>query len=176
MKLITWLIALAVITIVFFACAVHAQTLQVTNGNSVLTVSNGVVVSTASLQAPEPALVSTNGQVVQAAFVQAIAQATGIPTAVLSVVPLKGLFWLFILSVGVPVAARWLRKLVPDDLQTGAVGTALKHAALEINPNLTPTPPTVEKPAVVLTDQSTGAKVEPETVPQPPTKPAESKT
>jgi hypothetical protein len=32
------------------------------------------------------------------------------------------------------VSARLLRKGVPDSMQTGIVGTVLKHAALEINP------------------------------------------
>jgi hypothetical protein len=37
--------------------------------------------------------------------------------------------------------ARYLRKGLPDRIQTGVIGTILKHAALEINPQNTPTPP-----------------------------------
>ena len=36
------------------------------------------------------------------------------------------------------LVARALRKLVPDNMQTGVAGTVLKHAALEINPTTTP--------------------------------------
>lgn len=39
------------------------------------------------------------------------------------------------------IIARVLRKVIPDNAQTGKLGTVLKHAALEINPQLTPTPP-----------------------------------
>ena len=39
------------------------------------------------------------------------------------------------------IGARLLRKGIPDKMQTGIVGTVLKHAALEINPQLTPEPP-----------------------------------
>ena len=148
-----------------------AQTF-VTNGDSVLTVSNGNVIATAPLVipvAPAPPLVSTNGYVVPQAFIDALAQATGIPEGVLRVIPLKGLFWLFIISVGLPVAARWARKLIPDDLQTGKLGTALKHAALEINPALTPTPPDVAIPKTELKDTQTGAIVSPQPVKSPST-------
>lgn len=42
------------------------------------------------------------------------------------------------------LVARALRKLIPDDKQTGTLGTVLKHAALEINPATAtnPVPPT----------------------------------
>ena len=148
---------------VFWVCLTivfgNAQTLSITNGNSVLTVSNGTVIATQTISAPAPVLVSTNGQVVPQAFIDAIAQATDIPEGVLKVVPLKGLVWLFVLAVGVPVASRWLRKLIPDDLQTGNAGRVLQHMALEINPQLTPTPPDVAAPKTILAVQETGQKV-----------------
>lgn len=33
------------------------------------------------------------------------------------------------------VLARLLRKAIPDNWQTGVIGTALKHTALEVNPD-----------------------------------------
>jgi hypothetical protein len=38
----------------------------------------------------------------------------------------------------VVIIARALRKAIPDNLQTAAFGTLLKHLALEINPVTTP--------------------------------------
>ena len=62
------------------------------------------------------------------------------------------------------VSARLLRKGVPDAMQTGIVGTILKHAALEINPAQTPTPSNVTDQKVILADTATGAKIAPESV------------
>jgi hypothetical protein len=155
------LIGLALLSAIVFC---HAQTLTITNGDKVETVSNGFVVATAPLTLPAPPLVTNDGKVVPQAFVDALAQATGIPSEVLKLIPLKYLFWLFVISVGLPVVSRYARKLVPDNLQTGKLGAALAHCALEINPQLTPTPPNVPKPSVVLQDVQTGAKVEPEAV------------
>jgi hypothetical protein len=42
------------------------------------------------------------------------------------------------------ILARVLRKAIPDSMQTGSLGTILKHTALEINPQLTSTPPTTK--------------------------------
>ena len=48
---------------------------------------------------------------------------------------------------GIFILARGLRKAIPDNLQTGTLGTILKHAALEINPApSTPTPPVAAQP------------------------------
>jgi hypothetical protein len=46
------------------------------------------------------------------------------------------------------LGARLARKGVPDSLQTGFIGTILKHAALEVNPQATPPP--VAAPAAKL--------------------------
>jgi hypothetical protein len=45
------------------------------------------------------------------------------------------------------IIARILRKGVPDNWQTGALGTFLKHAALEVNPQ-PPTPIATTQPPV----------------------------
>jgi hypothetical protein len=112
------------------------QVLIITNGAYILTISNGTVVNAAPAPAPEPPLVARNGQVVPAAFVDAIAQATGIPSEVLAIIPLKGLFWLFVLSVGLPALARYLRKWIPDSVQNNKAGLALAHIANEVNPTI----------------------------------------
>lgn len=65
------------------------------------------------------------------------------------------------------LAARILRKVIPDKFQTGKIGDVLKHSALEINPNLLATPPAVAKSTTELIDQTTGAKVEPVQTNQP---------
>jgi len=70
------------------------------------------------------------------------------------------------LGAAILILARVLRKLVPDGWQTGIFGRLLAHTALEVNPQLTPTPPNVAKPSVELKDVSTGATVEPVEVPQ----------
>ena len=70
------------------------------------------------------------------------------------------------LAASVMILARVLRKAVPDNWQTGILGRLLAHTALEVNPQLTPTPPNVAKPSVELKDVSTGAKVEPVEVPE----------
>lgn len=141
----------------------HAETF--TNGSSVITVSNGVIIATEPLTNAAPVLVTTNGQVVPQAFIDALANATGIPSEILKIMPLKALVWLFVVAVGLPVVSRYARKLIPDRLQTGKLGDVLKHTALEINPGLTPTPPKVPAPAVELKDTATGAIVQPAPVP-----------
>lgn len=53
------------------------------------------------------------------------------------------------------LVARSLRKVIPDKLQTGSLGTVLKHAALEINPatpsNPVPATPTEIQAAAPIT-------------------------
>ena len=51
------------------------------------------------------------------------------------------------------ILARVLRKAVPDSMQTGSLGTILKHTALEINPQTTPAP----SAPVVLAQSPKGA-------------------
>ena len=48
------------------------------------------------------------------------------------------------------ISARLLRKGVPDNLQTGIVGSILKHAALEINPE----PAIKPQPAAIAAEPS----------------------
>lgn len=158
---LTAFILLALGFFLVFAAVAHAQVITVTSGDSLLTISNGLVVATMPITNAAPVLVTTNGQVVPQAFIDALASATGIPSEILKVMPLKALVWLFVVAVGLPVISRYARKLIPDRLQTGKLGDVLKHAALEINPGLTPTPPGVPAPAVELKDTATGAVVQP---------------
>lgn len=65
------------------------------------------------------------------------------------------------------VIARLLRKAIPDSAQTGALGTFLKHIALEINPQDNPTPSNVPVKTVELVGQATGETVKPQIVNPP---------
>jgi hypothetical protein len=161
----------------------HAQPMPIgsqftgtlTNGMLIESVSNGLIVSETPISTnTSPVIVGTNGVVLPDAFIDAIATATGIPVALVRVLPLKAIVWLFVLAVGVPVVSRWGRKLLPDSIQTGAAGTVLKNLALEINPELTPTPPNVANPKTTLEVVATGQPVAPVTLPtaeQPPITP-----
>jgi hypothetical protein len=68
----------------------------VTNGTSVLTVSNGVVIATASIAAPAPT----------ATEITDIANSLGIPAWVVSLVPLKYILWLALAIWLLPYAGR----------------------------------------------------------------------
>lgn len=77
-----------------------------TNGGSIQTISNGVIVATMPLQSPAPPLVNTNGQASPDGLIAAIALETGIPIGVLKVVPFKWLLLLAALIFIVPYAGR----------------------------------------------------------------------
>jgi hypothetical protein len=165
-------LAVVVLAFLFFGCHshAHAQTLSVTNGDKVLTVSNGSVIATTPLAvpaAPLPPLVNSSGVVVPAALLDYISQQTGLPMEILQNIQVKYLVWFGILLTlynSSQTVARDLRKILPDSWQTGKFGLVLKHVAREINPQLTPTPPDVAVKTVELKDVQTGAQVAPQAV------------
>ena len=46
------------------------------------------------------------------------------------------------------IAARSLRKALPDNIQTGKIGQVLKHLSLEINPKIGASPDEPAKPVI----------------------------
>jgi hypothetical protein len=94
-----------IIVISLLALCLKAQVLTVTNGQSVLTISNNAVVSTAPLAVVAP-LVNTNGQVIPAALAADVATSLGIPAFIVNLVPLKLLLWIGALIWFLPYAGR----------------------------------------------------------------------
>jgi hypothetical protein len=117
-----------------------AQNLLVTNGDTVLTVSNGVVVSSAAIVPQTPPIVlTTNGVVVPQAFLTEISVQTGIPVSLLNMIPLKYMVWIaviYLILSSTKNIAIILRKVIPDDLQVGNFGLILAHLAGEVNPSI----------------------------------------
>ena len=119
---------------------IQAQTLTITNGDKVLTVSNGNVVATASLITNAPPLVmTTNGVVIPQAFLAELANTTGIPIECLNILPLKVIVWIVGIAVCISLIRFFssaLRKIIPDNLQVNQLGLWLAHLAGEVNPSI----------------------------------------
>lgn len=94
-----------------------------------------------------------------------VQQAIG--TLIHALVPNVGMEQITTILGALFLLARVLRKAIPDHVQTGGLGTFLKHIALEINPQETPTPANVQKPTVELVGQTSGEVVKPEPVNPP---------
>lgn len=137
---------LAILTLTLLTCCAFGQTQA---SNCVATNSNWVSINTSNEITYRNPTYYFNPPESTASDIAKVLKDFGVNVSVGSIASILGL---------VVIAARMLRKAIPDNLQTGAMGTALKHAALEINPSLTPTPPSVPQPAVVLKDQSTPAE------------------
>lgn len=103
---LTAVILLALGFCLLFAAVSHAQVITVTNGGSLLTISNGLVVATTPLTNAAQVLVTTNGQVIPAALASQIATDLGIPSFVVSLIPLKLVPWIALIIFIIPYAGR----------------------------------------------------------------------